>query len=249
MKKMVSLVTAGLFLCIMISCAGEKPHKVHWGYTGHEAPEYWGKLSPDFEMCAKGKNQSPIDLDGFIESSLMPISFNYASGASNIVNNGHTIQVNFAKGSTMAVDGQTFELKQFHFHAPSENHIGGKSFPMEAHLVHADEAGNLAVVAVMYVEGKENTAVKKLWNEMPKMAGGQNMLSEKINASQIMPKNKEYYRFNGSLTTPPCTEGVKWLVLKKYVSVSKEQVDAFSHVMHHPNNRPVQPVNARPVLK
>jgi carbonic anhydrase len=220
----------------------------HWGYSGAEGPENWAQLSPEYGACT-GKNQSPIDLTGFIEADLAPIQFSYRTGASEILNNGHTVQVNYAPGSKIDVGGHEFELKQFHFHAPSENHIDGKSYPMEAHLVHADKDGNVAVVAVMLEEGAENEALKSAWAQMPEDAGDKHAISEALSAEAILPANRDYYRFNGSLTTPPCSEGVWWLVMKEPVSASKEQIERFAHVMHHPNNRPLQPVNARPVLQ
>ncbi len=220
----------------------------HWEYSGAEGPESWARLSPDYSACS-GKNQSPIDLTGFVEADLEPIEVEYQAGATEIVNNGHTVQVNFRPGSRIKVDGHTFELKQFHFHAPSENHINGRSYPMEAHLVHADDDGNLAVVAVMLEPGAANPALQSAWSLMPEKAGDEATLREAISAEDILPANRDYYRFNGSLTTPPCSEGVRWLVMKEPVSVSPEQIERFTSTLHHPNNRPIQPVNARPVLE
>lgn len=180
---------------------------------------------------------------------MQPIVFDYKGGSEEILNNGHTVQINAAPGSSITIDGDRFELKQFHFHAPSENHTNGKSYPLEAHLVHADKDGNLAVIAVMLTTGKANTALAKAWAQMPEKAGDQYGLTSKISPLEILPRNRSYYRFNGSLTTPPCSEGVRWLVMKQPVAASREQIEAFVHVMHHPNNRPIQPVNARPVLE
>ena len=222
--------------------------KSHWGYSGHEGPENWAKLSADNFACA-GRNQSPINLTGFIEAELSPINFNYQPGGREILNNGHTVQVNYQPGSSMTIDGKVFKLLQFHFHAPSENNINGKSFPLEAHLVHADKDGNLAVVAVMFEEGKANSGLSKAWQKMPEHEGDKNVLPATVNVDDILPADRDYYRFNGSLTTPPCTEGVRWLVMKQPVSASAEQLEKFRHALHGPNNRPLQAVNARPVLK
>lgn len=243
MKKLVVLL--GLAMSSLSLHAAEG---AHWGYTGEAAPENWAKLSPEFASCS-GKNQSPIDLQGFIHAELKPLKFNYQTGAKSIVNNGHTVQVNYAPGSTLTVDGGEFELKQFHFHAPSENLIKGKSYPLEGHFVHADKNGNLLVLAVMFVKGKENKALAQAWAQMPHQAGEPRDSEGRISAADLLPANHGYYRFNGSLTTPPCSEGVRWLVMKHPVSASVEQIEAFEHVMHHPNNRPVQPVNARTVLE
>jgi len=248
MKVMRQLaVTVGL--AVLLSGSVFASEKAHWGYSGHEGPKHWGEMGEAFKACSEGKNQSPIDLMNFIEAELSPIQFAYKPGAKEILNNGHAVQVNYEGGSSIAIDGHEFELKQFHFHSPSENQINGKSFAMEAHYVHADKAGNLAVVAVMMEEGEANTMIDTLWKSMPEKSGDKYGLPGGLNASDLLPKKGDYYRFNGSLTTPPCTEGVWWLVMKEPVSVSKEQVEKFAHAMHHPNNRPVQPVNARPVLK
>lgn len=214
-----------------------------------EGPEHWGELDPKFSACSEGRNQSPIDLSGMIESDLAPITFSYMPGGDEVLNNGHAIQVNYKPGSAITVDGHTFELKQFHFHSPSENTIEGRSFPMEAHFVHADRDGNLAVVALMFEKGMMNKELEKAWAGMPMMAGDKKTPSGTMDAAALLPMDRDYYRFNGSLTTPPCSEGVRWLVLKHFAPVSGEQIEKFVHAMHHPNNRPVQPVNARPVLK
>ena len=184
-----------------------------------------------------------------VEADLPEIQINYHAGGNEAVNNGHTIQVNYAAGSTINVDGQSFELKQFHFHSPSENTIEGHSFPMEAHFVHADKDGNLAVIAVMFEEGEANAELAKAWDNMPGNAGEKNTLTSAIDANALLPKSRDYYRFNGSLTTPPCSEGVRWLVMKTFDSTSKEQIEKFTHTMHHANNRPVQPANARLIMQ
>jgi carbonic anhydrase len=220
----------------------------HWGYEGEVGPEHWAAISPEFSACS-GKNQSPINLTGFIEAELKPIVFKYRAGSEDIVNNGHTVQINAQPGSTISLDGIQFELKQFHFHAPSENQIQSKSFPLEAHLVHADPNGNLAVIAVFFKQGKANPGLAKAWAQLPAAEGDKQTLSASLSPKEILPVNRSYYRFDGSLTTPPCSEGVRWLVMKQPLSASKDQIDAFAHVLHHPNNRPVQAVNARAVLK
>lgn len=245
MKKMCLVVTAALTLITGNAFASE----AHWGYIGDSAPEHWGELDPTFEICGKGVNQSPIDLTAFIDAELEPIGFSYTGLATEVLNNGHTIGANHTAGSTIKVAGKSFELKQFHFHTPSENLINGESFPMEGHFVHAAKDGSFAVIAVMYQIGDENAAMKKLWRQMPTKAGVKVGLASQVKAEDLMPEDRDYYRFNGSLTTPPCSEGVVWLVMKNPVFISQEQVEAFAHVMHHPNNRPIQPVNARPVLR
>jgi carbonic anhydrase len=221
---------------------------VHWSYSGEGAPENWGKIDPRFATCSNGVNQSPVNLTGFTESELPAIDFKYNLTSSDILNNGHAIQANVKNGSSITVDGIEFDLKQFHFHNPSENNINSKSFPLEAHFVHASKNGELAVVAVMFEEGEENKALAELWSKMPQNVGDKNPIDAN-NLDALLPKDRDYYRFNGSLTTPPCTEGVRWLVMKKPVTLSKAQIETFKKVMHHHNNRPIQASNARVILK
>ncbi len=220
---------------------------VHWSYSGDTGPGLWAQLSPQFAACA-GKNQSPVDLKDFVEADLTPLKINYQSDQ-EVVNNGHTVKVNVGGGGSIEVDGMNFRLLQFHFHAPSENHIMGKSFPLESHLVHANDQGELAVIAVMYEEGAEDHELTKVWRVMPKRVGDTNAMSAAVNADKLLPSDRDYYRFSGSLTTPPCTEGVRWLVMKRPLTASREQIKEFEYVMRHPNNRPIQPLNGRPVLK
>jgi carbonic anhydrase len=220
-----------------------------WSYEGTTGPENWGKLDPEFALCSTGKNQSPVDLEGTIAAQLKPLEFKYSPGAREIVNTGHTIQINYAPGSAFIFENQYFLLTQFHFHAPSENRIGGKSYPLEAHLMHTDKSGNLAVLGIMFTGGAANPLLAKLWDKMPATKGGKAELPPGINVMQMLPTLKAYYRFNGSLTTPPCSEGVRWLLMKSAVTASREQIGQFLRAIGHTNNRPLQPVNARPLLK
>ena len=244
MKKVNILITALLLSSTHVMAKSS----VHWGYEGDIAAHNWSRLSSDYELCGKGKNQSPINITGAVKTELEPLSFNYTSALSDIINNGHTVQVNIKKGSNVLIEQNSFELKQFHFHSPSENKINGKSFPLEGHFVHADKNGKLLVVAVMFKKGIKNKAITQLWKSMPEKSGDKNVLDLKISAKDLLPDNKAYYRFNGSLTTPPCTEGVRWLVLKKPVTISEEQVAVFKNSLQHSNNRPLQELNARIIL-
>lgn len=219
-----------------------------WSYAAQTAPAQWGKIKPEYQAC-EGVNQAPINIDQTISATLPALKLNYSSKADTIINNNRTVQINFAEGSTLELEQKVFHLKQFHLHSPSENTIKGKSFAMEMHLVHATEQGELAVVAVMFEEGQENKNLKKLWKELPKKAGNTVQLQHQDLAAAFLPENLDYYRFNGSLTTPPCSEGVRWIVLKDIQQASKQQIRAFSSLMEHPNNRPVQPTHARLVLE
>ena len=245
MRKIMSAVIATLTLLAGNAWASGG----QWGYSGKIAPEHWGSLDSAYTLCAAGVNQSPVDLTDCIESELEPVSLNYTGLVTEIVHTGHTVQAKYTAGSTVTVNGKTFSLKQLHFHTPGENLIRGKQFPLEAQFVHADPDGNLAVIAVMYSLGKENAELKKIWRQMPDEAGKGAGMSSQVRADDLMPENKEYYRFNGSLTTPPCTEGVLWLVMKNPVPVSEAQVKQLAEALGHPNNRPVQPINARPILQ
>jgi carbonic anhydrase len=244
-KKLLLSILVGL----ATSSVSQASHQSHWSYTGNAGPKHWGELSPDYTLCSSGKNQSPVNLTGMIEGDLPPLIVNYKKGGFEIVNNGHSIQVNYAPGSTITIGDHRYELKQFHFHTPSENTIEGRSFPMEAHLVHADSQGNLAVIAIMYDTGKANPELQKAWRWMPQKVGVKKTLPDQLDANALMSGNLDYDRFNGSLTTPPCSEGVVWIVMKAPGTVSQAQVKSFAKTMHHDNNRPLQRLNGRIVVK
>lgn len=252
-KNLKLLLSTSVLLAITSTCAlanETKSHAEHWEYTGRNTPEKWGMLSEKFKECGTGLNQSPINITHSLQAHLPPLDPNYTKGSKNIVDNGHTIQVNMEPGNTLTVDGITFELKQFHFHSPSENHIDEKSYPLEVHFVHLDKEENIAVIAVMFEEGAENEALAKIWKDMPQKNGESKILKLANIAKDLSPKDKHYYRFNGSLTTPPCTEGVRWFVLKQPLTVSKEQIKKFhDDTMHHNNNRPIQPLDARMIIE
>jgi len=222
-----------------------------WGYTGEIGPERWGDLSPSYIMCKIGKNQSPIDIskEKTAKACLEPLRLHFAADAKYVLNNGHTIKVVTKGEGYFEVDGKRFYLKQFHFHAPSEHTIEGKHYPFEAHFVTADKEGNLAVIGVLFKVGKENPELAKIWSVMPQKVGEKKTLPYKVNPINLLPEERDYYYYSGSLTTPPCTEGVRWFVMKEPVELSKEQLELFRKVMGVDNNRPVQPLNARKVLR
>lgn len=243
MKKVVLLASATFLSSVTMAA--------DWGYQKETAPEHWAGLKQEYQSCA-GQNQSPINIDQTTKAVLTPLKFDYKAASESIVNNGHTVQVNFKAGNSLELDGEKFELKQFHLHTPSENTIQGKSYPMELHLVHANPKGELAVVAVMYDAGHENKKLNGLWGELPKQAGEAVQLKHTDLAEDFLPNQLSYYRFSGSLTTPPCSEGVRWIVLKDIQQASTTQIKLFSELMGHHggiNNRPVQPQNARLVLE
>jgi carbonic anhydrase len=221
----------------------------HWAYHGAEGAEKWGDLDKSFATCKLGKEQSPIDIKtkDVEKAKLEKIVFNYQPTKLSIVNNGHTIQIDYDKGSSITIGKDKYELLQFHFHTPSEEEIDGKEFDLVAHLVHKSAEGNLAVVAVLFDRGAENKALKAYWDKLPRNAGETRSLAKsQINAADMLPASRGYYTFNGSLTTPPCSEKVRWLVLKTPVTASKEQTTVFRQI-YPLNNRPVQPLNGRKI--
>lgn len=214
----------------------------HWGYEGETGPAAWGK---EFPTCALGKAQSPIDIKAPFDKTTRSIKPDYREGALKIVNNGHTIQVNVDPGSKLQIDKDSYDLLQFHFHRPSEEKIDGKPSAMVAHFVHRNAAGKLAVVGVLLNEGKENPTVKTVWAAAPKAEGPEVVVKgARINPVSLIPTSLSYYSFEGSLTTPPCSEGVTFYILKSPVPIAKAQVDAFPFKM---NARPVQPLNGRKI--
>ncbi|MFQ5487417.1 MAG: carbonic anhydrase family protein [Gammaproteobacteria bacterium] len=220
---------------------------VHWSYEGPGAPHYWGDLKAEFATCKSGRSQSPIDISATVVTELPTIQVNYSDTALNIVNNGHAIQANYQSGSFINVGGKRFNLLQFHFHSPSEHTIGGKAYPMVAHLVHQADDGQLGVIGVMIKEGQPNPLMEQLWAHLPETAGTSVTLEgESINVSDLLPRDHSYFNYSGSLTTPPCTEGVQWMVLAAPVEASAEQIARFRAL--YPNDaRPVQAVNGRTI--
>lgn len=255
MKKCVilALLVSVSLVGIAFASGGGHGHDdaVHWGYQGAGAPEHWGDLKPEFKMCGEGKKQSPIDIVGAVEGDLPELKYNYSDTTLSLVNNGHSIQANYSEGSSINVGGDTYQLLQFHFHSLSENKIDGQFFPVEAHLVHANASGDLAVVAVMFAEGAANPLLERLWGYTPSKANSTTTVpTASINVSDLLPKSADYYGFTGSLTTPPCTEGVRWMVLQNPVTASPAQIAKFrSFFGDHDTNRPVQPLNGRVVTK
>jgi carbonic anhydrase len=223
--------------------------EVHWDYEGVNGPQAWGQLKPEFNLCAIGKRQSPINIEegNTLAGPAEPIQFSYNPSNGTVVNNGHTIQVDVQGENSITVRGTNYRLVQFHFHTPSEEQVNGKRFSMVAHLVHKSDAGQLAVVAVLMEVAGTNPLIDKVWTYMPLDAGDRvAMPRELLDMNELLPADQRYYQFMGSLTTPPCSEGVLWMVLKQPMKISKVQYKLFSQL--YPNNaRPVQPVNGRPV--
>ena len=228
-----------------------------WGYEASEDPSKWGSLSPKWAVCDGGKMQSPIDIEKTAKADLPELRAEFKPAAlkivhhehmADVINTGHSIQVNYTEGDTLKVGAEEFELLQYHFHSPSEHTVGGKHFPLEMHMVHKSANGKLAVVGVFIEEGKHNSAFDPVWSNLPSSKSVQHHLEHvTVDVNQLLPTRKTTYRYDGSLTTPPCSEGVKWIVMTDPVQVSARQINAFRNVMKD-NNRPVQPLNGRKVV-
>ncbi|MGM3306870.1 carbonic anhydrase [Anabaena sp. WFMT] len=216
----------------------------HWSYVGIDNATAWGKLSSDFELCELGKYQSPININNAVEGTPVNMEFNYKSTPLSVVNNGHTIQVNYNPGSTIKINGEEYELLQFHFHTPSEHTIDDQASAMEMHLVHRNANGQLAVVGVMIKKGVVNPLIDLIWMNIPAVGQNNIVKTSPINVGNLLPNSKEYFSYTGSLTTPPCSENVKWNVLIKPIQVSEEQIATFKS-LYQVNARPVQPINSR----
>ncbi|MCH7478599.1 MAG: carbonic anhydrase family protein [SAR324 cluster bacterium] len=221
--------------------------KAHWGYEGPEGPQNWGGLDPNYALCNEGLKQSPIDFRDTNGDEAGKIVFSYRDTKLNVLNNGHTVQVNYRAGSVLTLNGEKYLLAQFHFHSPSEHKVGGRPYDMEMHLVHLNRKKELAVVAVLLKEGRHSNVLEEIWRRMPEEANVKNEVDGvKINAADLLPADKSRYNYSGSLTTPPCSEGVKWTVLKTPIEVSREQIGKFVSVIGE-NARPVQPINQRSI--
>ncbi|MEL6908695.1 MAG: carbonic anhydrase family protein [Cyanobacteria bacterium J06555_3] len=219
-----------------------------WSYQGETGVDFWGELDPEFETCRAGQAQSPINIEGSgFSLDVGQLDFDYQDTSLTIVNNGRTIRVDYQPGSSLTLDKQQYELLQFHFHQPSEHLVGGKAADMEAHFVHKNQAtGDLVVLAVLMSAGEANKALEKIWRRIPNSDSRAERVSDlTINALQLLPENsRRYYRYQGSLTTPPCSEIVTWLVLKQPVEISRSQIASFLTVVGN-NARPVQALNQR----
>ncbi len=216
----------------------------HWTYQGESGPLNWGKLNPANAKCDTGQRQSPIDIRDGIRVDLEPIMFDYKSSRFAVIDNGHTIQVNMGAGNYISVMGQNYELVQFHFHKPSEERVNGKNYEMVVHLVHKDPEGKLAVVAVLIERGKAQNIVQQVWNNLPLEKNEAVNALSMLDLSQLLPVKRDYYTYMGSLTTPPCSEGVLWLVMKEPIEVSPEQLNIFTR-LYPMNARPIQRTSGR----
>ena len=227
-----------------LQAAPEPGHAAHWDYTGSGGPETWGQMKPEFAKCSSGTRQSPIDIRDGIKVELDPVRFDYKPSGFRVIDNGHTVQVNVGAGNSIEVTGRRYELVQFHFHRPSEERINGKQFDMVVHLVHKDLDGRLAVVAVLLDRGAAQGVVQSVWNNLPLEKGEEVPARTQLNLNELLPPERNYFTYMGSLTTPPCSEGVLWMVMKQPVPISAEQIGIFAR-LYPMNARPIQSASGR----
>ena len=253
MQRRQFLGHASAALCLCGVCASVSPVQAeehaagHWSYGGEGGPDQWGQLSPEYAACRLGKEQSPVDLRGAIPAALPDPATAWKTIPLKVLNNGHTIQVDGVEGGTLILDGISYELLQFHFHHPSEHLIDGKPAAMEIHFVHKSQDGNLAVLGVMVVEGMPNPVLETIWSVMPTTPGETVTGAGLIDFRPLLPADPTTYRYAGSLTTPPCSEVVQWVVYRKAITASDVQIRRFATMF--PNNaRPVQPLGRRKLL-
>ena len=236
-----SIIGAGLYFVPLNSTSS-------WTYDDASGPLYWGELDPTFHLCSDGKNQSPVNIKNTFDVHLPDIRFNYFPGATQIKLDNHSIQLNYTSPSQILFNDQPFELKHFRFHTPSEHQINHQSYPMEIHFVHQNKQKEYLVIAVFVEQGKVHAPLKKVWENIPSL-GKTITLDNALNAFDFMPESKEYFKINGSLTAPPCSEGVTWLVLKKPIEASTSQINQLTKRFPKGNSRPIMPLNARVILE
>ncbi len=255
------LLLIGLYACTGdVKKAGQGPdkitthgatptaaHKAGWSYHGETGPQYWGALDESYDLCAHGEQQSPIDLSDERIAPLPAIEIDFQPFVPTVINNGHTIEVDSAQHGKMVLDGKTYTLLQFHFHHLSEHTMNGQHFPLEAHFVHRAEDGTLGVLGVFFKAGKANSDLQHIWDLAPKTPGKKHGKTA-FDAASLLPANRVYYRYEGSLTTPPCSQIVSWAIFSKPVEVSQAQIDAFARLYAN-NYRPTQNRYRRMVLK
>jgi carbonic anhydrase len=238
---------AGLAMCPLCAAEVLAAEGAHWSYSGKTGPEHWGGVDPASKVCAIGTQQSPLDIGRTIKAELPKLEIDWRGKPDTIVNNGHTIQVNFS-GGTLSAGPSTYTLLQVHFHHPSEHLIEGKRFPMEAHFVHRAASGSLGVVGVMLTPGKSNAGFERIIATMPAKAGPAVKADSTIDASALLPATRSYYRYSGSLTTPPCSEVVDWMLFTAPVEVAEADIGRFAK-LYAMNARPAQKPDRRFVLQ
>lgn len=235
-----------LSVAIVAGASGAALAAPRWAYSGDGGPERWGGLDRDYAACSSGQQQSPIDLTSAVARDVQNPQLAYQPASGRILNNGHTVEVDLEGLSTLSLDGYVYELQQFHFHSPSEHTVDGSSFPAELHLVHRGAGGVLAVIGVLLQVGAENPALRPLLAAIPGKVGREARLGD-VDVQALLPADRRAYRYSGSLTTPPCTENVSWVVMATPISASSSQIAALARVLQG-NSRPVQSLGRRELV-
>jgi carbonic anhydrase len=243
--RRLGMMVLGIGLCVPGIAVAQQG--AEWGYEGKTGPLNWGRLDPAYKACSQGKEQSPIDIRGaHLDKNLQPIEFHYVSGAMTLTNTGHTVQVTPPVGSYIVAGGTRYDLVQFHFHHPGEEAVKGKLPDMSLHLVHKSADGKIAVVAVRLNEGNANAVLAALWEHLPNAAGKTDKVTESMNPAGLLPTDRGYWTYEGSLTAPPCTEGVRWFVMEQEVEISRTQLRSFG-ALYKVNSRLEQSAHGRKI--
>ena len=274
MKRLVNSLLAVFFTSILMACSQQETETnepeeatvteakeqeeqelqtAYWSYTGEEGPESWGHLDESYAACVNGSEQSPINIEASqvkADGGMEDVDTQYEPTTFSVMNNGHTIQANTVSENNKMILGEAeYRLVQFHFHTPSEHQFNGQPYAMELHLVHQNENSQLAVLGLMIQEGKKNENLQAVWDMLPKEKTEQDLpIGEPINLEALLPEAGSFFHYDGSLTTPPCTEDVKWVVFEQPIEMSKEQIEAFQQIFPA-NHRPVQPLNEREIIQ
>ena len=236
----------GALLTVLLTAGAVLAGEVYWSYQGETGPENWGRLSEEFSACASGRMQSPIDISGTVAGGAGKVVFDGQATALDIINNGYTVQVNVVPGNEAFLADKTYDLLQFHFHAPSEHTVSGRSAAMEVHFVYRNKVGEFAVVGVLIEAGAANSALAMIVRHMPTGEGAEKIPDVTVNGADLLPSSA-FTTYSGSFTTPPCSEGVTWFVMKDRITASQEQIATLQAVMPR-NARPTQPLNGRLTL-
>ena len=258
--KLPLIILLGLALLVLSACApvtreGAAAYEAatasthaatHWGYTDDTGPAFWGKLNPDYILCEDGTSQSPINFDTVTQVDLANVAIFYEPSKVKFINNGHTVEGVYGEGSYIELEGVRYNLEQFHFHAPSEHTVGGEHAALEVHFVHKNSEGNIAVLGVLFQEGSDSQELLPMAEALSKMDTPELNSPVTFNAAALLPADQSTFRYAGSLTTPPCTEGVTWLVISQQPSLTEQQIAAFTSI-YDGNFRPVQPLNGREI--
>ncbi len=224
----------------------QKDREPAWSYHGERGPQVWADLDPAWEVARTGREQSPVNIAGTVSATLQAVPFSYATSPVRLVNTGQMLEVHCDPGSSIRLDGIRYQLEKLAFHAPSEHTVGGRQAPMEMQLVHRDDRGDVAIIAIFIEQGSAHETIDAMWQRLSPAAGPPVAIDE-VQLERLLPRSRRYYRYRGSLTHPPCTEGVTWLVMQEPIRISEQQLDRFRSI-HDRTSRPVQPLHDRQIL-